>query len=173
MVLNMFRQIKVLPLLFIFIFFLSKSTLAEDIISSNSGGKVIHWTLQNAPNIAYNLIDDDKTNYWSSGELVFPQVITFSMPINKRFEGFSVTAKNEKNSSTWAKKIRISSADPFPHMGGWVELVELELPANGEEYFIKVNPYRGRYFRLEIFSTHGIHAKEVSLKNFSVYDVVQ
>ena len=58
-------------------------------------------------------------------------------------------------------------------MGGWVELIEVELPENGEEYFIRVNRNRGRYFRLEKFSTHGIHAKEVSLKNFSVFDVVQ
>ena len=69
--------------------------------------------------------------------------------------------------------IRISSADPFPHMGGWVELVEIELPADGLQQIIKIEPARGRYFRLEIFSTHGSSPTEVSISNFSVYDTME
>lgn len=151
----------------------TKNLNAEDIISVNSGGKVIHWTFEKAPNVAHNIIDTDKDTYWSSGKAVFPQVITFSMPGNKRFEGFSVIAKNANDPTTWAKEIRISSADPFPHMGGWVELVEIELPKDGKETIIKIEPTRGRYFRLEIFSTHGSSPTEVSLSSFSVYNKME
>ena len=151
----------------------TNNLIAEDIISVNSGGKVIHWTLEKAPNIAHNIIDANKDSYWSSGKAVFPQVVTFSMPVNKRFEGFSVTAKNAGNPQNWAKNIRISSADPFPHMGGWVELVEIELPADGLQQVIKIEPARGRFFRLEIFSTHGSSPTEVSISNFSVYDKME
>ena len=162
--------------LFLFCFLIilfNKNLIAEDMISVNSGGKVIHWTLEKIPNIAHNIIDANKDSYWSSGKAVFPQVVTFSMPTNKRFEGFSVTAKNSGNPLNWAKKIRISSADPFPHMGGWVELVEIELPADGLQQIIKIEPARGRYFRLEIFSTHGSSPTEVSISNFSVYDTME
>ena len=162
--------------LFLFCFLIilfNKNLIAEDIISVDSGGKVIHWTLEKIPNIAHNIIDTNKDSYWSSGKAVFPQVVTFSMPTNKRFEGFSVTAKNAGNPLNWAKNIRISSADPFPHMGGWVELVEIELPADGLQQVIKIEPARGRYFRLEIFSTHGSSPTEVSISNFSVYDTME
>ena len=58
-------------------------------------------------------------------------------------------------------------------MGGWVELVEIELPADGLQQLIKIEPARGRYFRLEIFSTHGSSPTEVSISNFSVYDIME
>ena len=93
------------------------------------------------------------------------------MPSNKRFEALSFISKTNHDPGTWAKHIRFSSADPFPHMGGWEILVDTDLPETGDEKFITIDAKRGRYFRLEIFSTHDQLATEASFNQLKVVDV--
>ncbi len=145
---------------------------AEDLISIKSGGKAIHWTSEKYPFITKNIIDDIEETYWVSSGNTLPHVLTFSLPSNKRFEFLSFIAKNNNKPETWAKHIRISSADPFPHMGGWEVIANLNLSQTGEEKIITIDPKRGRYFRLEIFSTQNEMAKEASFSQFKVMDLL-
>ena len=157
-------------LLGIVVFNFINIAIAEDLISSKSGGKAIHWTSEKYPFIAQNIIDDREQTYWVSSGNILPHVLTFSLPSNKRFESLSFTAKNNNKPETWAKHIRISSADPFPHMGGWEVIADLNLPKTGVEKIITIEPKRGRYFRLEIFTTQSEAAKEASFGKFKVLD---
>lgn len=158
-------------LLGILFFNLINFSLAEDLISIRSGGKAIHWTSEKYPFVTKNIIDDIKETYWVSSGNTLPHVLTFSLPNNKRFESLSFITKNNHKPGTWAKHIRISSADPFPHMGGWEVIADLNLPITGVEKIITIEPKRGRYFRLEIFSTQDENAKEASFTQLKVLDV--
>ena len=165
----MLSQIKVT----IYIFFISIlfifSTYSKDLISYDEGGKVVHWTSQDDINKAKNLIDSDTKSYWSTSNLSFPQVLTYAFPENKRFEAIIIKAKNGSDARSWAKEIRISTADPFPHMGGWIEIERLLFSSNGEEKVISFEGMRGRYFRIEIFSNFGSDTS-ISLGSFQVLD---
>lgn len=163
---NFFKFIS-LNFILLFVSFIS---LAEDLISTKSGGKAVHWTSEKAPFRAKNIIDSLKETYWVSSGNTLPHVLTFSMPSNKRFEALSFIAKNNNENGSWAKHIRISSADPFPHMGGWEVIANISLPKTGEEKIIVIEGKRGRYFRLEIFSTQEKFAKEASFGQFKVLD---
>jgi len=154
------------------IFCISIPTFAENLISIQSGGKAIHWTSEKHPFIARNVIDNNKSSYWVSSGNTLPHVLTFSLPNNKRFESLSFISKTDHEPGTWAKHIRISSADPFPHMGGWEIIADINLPASGNEKIITIDNKRGRYFRLEIFSTHDVLAKEASFSQFKVLDAL-
>ena len=123
-------------------------------------------------NLNKDIIDDIEETYWVSSGNTLPHVLTFSLPSNKRFEFLSFIAKNNNKPETWAKHIRISSADPFPHMGGWEVIADLNLSQTGEEKIITIDPKRGRYFRLEIFSTQNEMAKEASFSQFKVMDLI-
>ena len=136
-----------------------------------SGGKAIHWTSEKYPFITKNIIDNNVNTYWVSSGNILPHVLTFSLPSNKRFEALSFISKTNHDPGTWAKHIRFSSADPFPHMGGWEILVDTDLPETGDEKFITIDAKRGRYFRLEIFSTHDQLATEASFNQLKVVDV--
>jgi len=142
---------------------------AEDIISSENGGKAIHWTSEDAVNRARNLIDKDDNSFWSTSDMTFPQVLTYALPDNKRFEAIIIKAENNSNKESWANEIRVSTADPFPHMGGWIEIKKIVLPKNGSEKIINFEGIRGRYFRIEIFSNQG-SSSSISLGGFKVID---
>ena len=151
--------------------FMNFNTYAEDLISIKSGGKAIHWTTESFPNLARNIIDGIEDTYWLSVGNTLPHVLTFSMPSNKRFEALSFKAENSNDQGTWAHHIRISSADPFPHMGGWEVIEDIKLPKTGKEKIIAIDGKRGRYFRLEIFSTQDKSAREETFAKFKVFDV--
>ncbi len=165
----MLRQIKIL----IFVSYVSilyfYNSFANDIISSDQGGKVVHWTSEHYINKAVNLIDSDKESYWSTSDLSFPQVLTYAFPENKRFEAIIIISKNNSDPSSWAREVRVSTADPFPHMGGWIEIERVYLPANGDEKVISFDGMRGRYFRIEIFSNFGSDMS-TSLGSFKILD---
>ena len=146
---------------------------AEDLISIKSGGKVIHWTSEKYPFITKNIIDDIEETYWVSSGNTLPHVLTFSLPSNQRFESLSFISKTNEDQGTWVKHIRISSADPFPHMGGWEIIADINLPESGDEKIINIEAKRGRYFRLEIFSTQDELAKEASFSQLKVLDVIE
>ena len=57
-------------------------------------------------------------------------------------------------------------------MGGWEVIADLNLSQTGEEKIITIDPKRGRYFRLEIFSTQNEMAKEASFSQFKVMDLL-
>ncbi|MAU28550.1 MAG: hypothetical protein CMJ07_05125 [Pelagibacterales bacterium] len=166
----MLLQIKHILLIIIYFCIISFSN-AEDLIALGSGGKAIHWTSEKYPFITKNIIDNNINTYWVSSGNILPHVLTFSLPSNKRFEALSFISKTNHDRGTWAKHIRVSSADPFPHMGGWEILAEIDLPETGDEKYITVDAKRGRYFRLEIFSTHDQLATEASFNQFKVVDV--
>jgi hypothetical protein len=149
---------------------LTNSAYSKDIIAIQSGGKAVHWTSESSPHLTINVINGVKEGYWSSSGNVFPQVLTFSLPKNKRFEALSFTAKNINDQGSWAHHIRISSADPFPHMGGWEVIAEIKLPENGEEKIISFEGKRGRYFRLEIFSAQDKSASNVTFSKLKIFD---
>tara|TARA_Y100001934_G_scaffold16383_1_gene19633 strand:- start:335 stop:844 length:510 start_codon:yes stop_codon:yes gene_type:complete len=158
---------------FLLIFCFSIPTFAENLISIQSGGQAIHWTSEKHPFIARNVIDNNKSSYWVSSGNTLPHVLTFSLPSNKRFESLSFISKTNEDQGTWAKHIRISSADPFPHMGGWEIIADIDLPKSGDEKIINIEAKRGRYFRLEIFSTQDELAKEASFSQLKVLDVIE
>ena len=166
----MFLQSKFLLFTIVFFNFVN-FTFAKDLISIKSGGKAVHWTSEKVPHVTKNIIDDIEETYWVSSGNTLPHVLTFSLPNNKRFESLSFITKNNHKPGTWAKHIRISSADPFPHMGGWEVIADLNLPITGVEKIITIEPKRGRYFRLEIFSTQDENAKEASFTQLKVLDV--
>ena len=165
----MLLQIKILTFIFCVSILYSFYCFANDIISSDQGGKVVHWTSQDSVNKAKNIIDADERTYWSTSDLSFPQVLTYAFPENKRFEAIIIKAKNVSEPKSWAKEVRVSTADPFPHMGGWVEIKRVFLPQNGTEKVISFDGMRGRYFRIEIFSNFGSD-KSISLGSFKVLD---
>ena len=167
----MLLQNKLIFIGFLFFFSLSFSN-AEDLITMQSGGKAIHWTSQKYPFLANNIIDNIDGSYWVSSGNTLPHVLTFSLPSNKRFESLSFISKTNEDPGTWAKHIRISSADPFPHMGGWEIIADINLPESGDEKIINIEAKRGRYFRLEIFSTQDELAKEASFNQLKVLDVI-
>ena len=146
---------------------------AEDLISIKSGGKAIHWTSEKYPFLTKNIIDNIEETYWVSSGNTLPHVLTFSLPSNQRFESLSFISKTNEDQGTWAKHIRISSADPFPHMGGWEIIADINLPESGDEKIINIEAKRGRYFRLEIFSTQDELAKEASFSQLKVLDVIE
>ena len=151
--------------------FMNLNTYAEDLIAIKSGGKAIHWTTEKSPHLALNIIDGKADTFWVSSGNTFPHVLAFSMPSNKRFEALSFKAENSNGQGTWAHHIRISSADPFPHMGGWEVIEDIKLPKTGQEKIIAIDGKRGRYFRLEIFSTQDEAASEASFGEFKVIDI--
>jgi len=75
---------------------LTNSAYSKDIIAIESGGKAVHWTSESSPHLTINVINGVKEGYWSSSGNVFPQVLTFSLPKNKRFEALSFTTKKYK-----------------------------------------------------------------------------
>ena len=162
-----------LILLGILFFNVTDLVSAEDLISIKSGGKAIHWTSEKYPFITKNIIDDIEETYWVSSGNTLPHVLTFSLPSNQRFESLSFISKTNEDQGTWAKHIRISSADPFPHMGGWEIIADIDLPESGDEKIINIEAKRGRYFRLEIFSTQDELAKEASFSSLKVLDVIE
>ena len=165
---NKFIKLTSYILILVFISFYSN---AEDLISLKSGGKAVHWTSEKFPFVTQNIIDYKEESYWVSSGNTLPHVLTFALPINKRFEALSLISKNENEKGTWAKHIRVSSADPFPHMGGWEVIANIEMSEKGDEKIISIDSKRGRYFRLEIFSTLSETAKEASFSQFKVIDV--
>jgi len=154
-------------------FYIINPLFAKDLISIESGGKAIHWTSEKYPFITKNVIDNKEDTYWVSSGNTLPHVLTFSLPNNKRFKSLSFISKTDHESGTWAKHIRVSSADPFPHMGGWEIIADIDLPESGDEKIINIEAKRGRYFRLEIFSTQDELAKEASFSSLKVLDVIE
>ena len=173
MELSMFPQSSFVKFLLVTLLysFMNFNTYAEDLISIKSGGKAIHWTSESFPNLAINIIDGIEDTYWLSAGNTLPHVLTFSMPSNKRFEALSFKAENSNGQGTWAHHIRISSANPYPHMGGWEVIADIKLPITGQEKIIAIDRKRGRYFRLEIFSTQDQAASEASFGEFKVLDI--
>ena len=164
----MLLQSKLIKLILLVL--LTNNAYSKDIIATQSGGKAVHWTSENPPHATINVINGINKGYWASSGNIFPQVLTFSLPKNKRFEALSFTAKNINDHGSWADHIRISSADPFPHMGGWEVIAEIKLPENGEEKIISFEGKRGRYFRLEIFSSQDKTASNVTFSKFKIFD---
>ena len=78
---------------FLLIFCTSTPTIAENLISIQSGGKAIHWTSEKHPFIARNIIDNNKSSYWVSSGNILPHVLTFALPSNQRFESLSFISK--------------------------------------------------------------------------------
>ena len=135
------------------------------------GGKVVQRSAElSKERSASNLIDDNINTTWNSGTDIFPIVIMFSMPKNKRFVGLGLNNRTEDDPSTWAKNIKVGTANPFPHMGEWTELIETELSNKGELTFFDIGVNRGRYFRIEISSAQGSNPGSVGLGSFHVYD---
>jgi hypothetical protein len=56
-------------------------------------------------------------------------------------------------------------------MGGWEVIADIKLPITGNEKIIVIDGKRGRYFRLEIFSTQDEAASEASFGEFKVIDI--
>ena len=164
----MLLQSRLIYLLFIVLLF--NNAYSKDIIATQSGGKAVHWTSEKLPHATINVINGVKEGYWSSSGNIFPHVLTFALPNNKRFEALSFTAKNINDRGSWAHHIRISSADPFPHMGGWEVIAEINLPESGEEKIFSFEGKRGRYFRLEIFSAQDNTASNVTFGKLKVFD---
>ena len=165
----MFHLYNICLLVLLINFFFIYDVFSKDLISYDQGGKVVHWTSEDSENKAINLIDTDQNSYWSTSDISFPQVITYAFPENKRFEAIIIKGKNDSEQNSWAHEVRVSTADPFPHMGGWIEIRRVFLPENGFEKIISFDGMRGRYFRIEIFSNHGSQ-KSISLGSFKVLD---
>jgi hypothetical protein len=165
----MLLQSKLIKLILLVL--LTNNAYSKDIIATQSGGKAVHWTSENSPHLTINVINGVKEGHWASLDNIFPHVLTFALPKNKRFEALSFTAKNKGSQDSWAQHIRISSADPFPHMGGWEVIADIKLPITGHEKIIVIDGKRGRYFRLEIFSTQDEAASEASFGEFKVIDI--
>ena len=172
MVLDMFLPIcKLFSLIFIMSLYCFQSLAKEDLISNELGGKVVQRSAElSEERSASNLIDGKVNTSWNSGTDIFPIVIMFSMPKNKRFVGLGINNRTEDDPSTWAKNIKVGTANPFPHMGGWTELIEVELSNKGEIILFDVGVNRGRYFRIEISSALGSNPGSVGLGSFHVYD---
>ena len=167
----MFCQIVKLFFFMTFFFVHSQLIASEDLISQKMGGKVVQRSAElSADRSASNLIDGDNHTTWNSGTDIFPIVIMFSMPKNKRFVGLGLNNRTEDDSSTWAKKVKVGTANPFPHMGEWTELIDVELSDKGGLIFFNVGVNRGRYFRIEISSAQGSDPGTVGLGSFHVYD---
>ena len=154
----MYRLINITFIVISINFLNAYNSISKDLISNLHGGKVVHWTSEDSINKAENLIDDDESSYWSTSDISFPQVLTYAFPENKRFEAIIIKSANNDEKSSWAREVRISTADPFPHMGGWVEIERVLLPQNGQKklFLLRVKGvdiFDLKYFQIMVLKT--------------------
>ncbi len=98
-----------------------------------------------------------------------PQEIIFRLPASTRFNTLVFKAPSGSASGQWARGVAVYTADPFPTMGGWKLVAELELtPEPGDQVFA-VPAVDGRFVRLLITRAQSADAPRVSLGKFKLF----
>jgi hypothetical protein len=152
----------------------SGSVEAQDsslnLLAATNGGALIGRTTELPDRTANHLIDDaGARTAWASSEFVFPQTLTFRLAKNRPFNTIVIDPAGDTDDANWAKSIRISTADPFPHMGGWVSVTIVTLAKSAGDQTFTFEKVSGRFIRLVIDSVQGDDAERVSLGNVGLF----
>jgi hypothetical protein len=155
----------------------SALVLAEErnLVAARNGSVVIKWTSEWGQSEsgewrARHLIDEQITpTGWAAADGSMPQEIIFRLPILFRFNTLVFNPKSVEPDSHWAKDIAIYTADPFPTMGGWKLVAQVQLTREPVDQLFTVPAVDGRFIRIVITSAQIANAPRVSLNEFKVY----
>jgi hypothetical protein len=151
----------------------SLSISAEDknLVAARNGAQVIKYTSQLGDKWrAENLIDEHTTpGGWSSGDGSLPQEIIIRLPVSSRFNTLVFNLDSGVPENQWAREISVYTADPFPTMGGWRLVAQIQLARRPGDQAFTVDSTDGRFIRLVIASTQSPGAERVTLNEFRVF----
>jgi hypothetical protein len=143
----------------------------KDLVAARNGAQVIKYTSQLGGEWrAEKLIDDQVTPAgWASADDSMPQEIIVRLPALSRFNTLVFNTKTEAPDGQWAKDVSVYTADPFPTMGGWRLVAQVQLARVLADQVFTVAPVDGRFIRVVITSTQSPDAPRVSLGKFKLF----
>src|SRR5262245_23396362 len=152
---------------------LVSTSLAEEknLAAARNGAQVIKYTSQlSESRRAETLIDGHGApGGWASGDGSLPQEILIRLPAVARFNTLVFNLASDGPDGGWAKDVSVHTAEPFPTMGGWKPVAELQLARQPADQVFTVAQAEGRFIRLLITSTHSPGATRVSLNEFKLF----
>jgi hypothetical protein len=150
---------------------ISVSAEEKNLVAARNGGQVIKYTSQlNDMWRAENLIDEHTTpGGWSSADGSLPQEIIIRLPGSARFNTLVFNLDSGVPDNQWAREISIYTADPFPTMGGWKLVGQVQLARQPGDQTFTVDSTDGRFIRLVIASTQSSGAERVTLNAFRIF----
>ena len=143
----------------------------RDLVAAASGGQVIKYTSELGGDWrAARLIDGAAApGGWASADASMPQEIIFRLPASTRFNTLVFMGPGDPARGQWAREVAVYAADPFPTMGGWKLVAQVELvPEPGDQSF-SVPASDGRFIRLLITRAQSADAPRVSLGKFKLF----
>jgi hypothetical protein len=149
----------------------SASAEEKDLVAARNGAQVIKYTSQLGGEWrAEKLIDDQVTTAgWASADGSMPQEIIVRLPALSRFNTLVFRTQAEAPESQWAKDVSVYTADPFPTMGGWKLVAQVQLGRLPADQVFTVTAVDGRFIRVVITSAQSPDAPRVSLGKFKVF----
>jgi len=143
----------------------------KNLVAARNGAQVIKYTSQLGGEWrAEKLIDDQiMPAGWASADGSMPQEIIFRLPALSRFDTLVFNPQSEAPDSQWARNVSIYTADPFPTMGGWKLVAQVQLTRLPADQVFTVAPVDGRFIRVVITSAQSPDAPRVSLNKFKVF----
>ena len=150
---------------------LSVSAEEKNLVAARNGGQVIKYTSELSDKWrAENLIDEHTTpGGWSSADGSLPQEIIFRLPVSSRFNTLIFNLDSGAPDNQWAREISVYTADPFPTMGGWKLVAQVQLARRPVDQVFTVDSTDGRFIRLVINSTQSTGAERITLNGFRMF----
>jgi len=143
---------------------------ATNMLAASAGADIVQRSTERPGQSAANLLDDQgAATSWASAEAIFPQTIMFRLAKNQPFNQVVINPAGDPDPRNWLKTLVISTADPFPHMGGWTMVTEMELAPIARSQVFAFEEVRGRYLRLEIRSAQSDDATWVSIGSVELF----
>jgi len=143
---------------------------ATNMLAGAAGADIVQRSTERPGQTAANLLDDHgAATGWASAEAVFPQTIMFRLAKNQPFNQVVINPAGDPDPRNWLKILVISTADPFPHMGGWTVVTQVELAPVAKSQVFSFEEARGRYLRLEIRSAQSVDATWVSIGSVELF----
>jgi hypothetical protein len=143
----------------------------KNLVAARNGGQVIKYTSELGGEWrAEKLIDEHATpGGWASANGPFPQEIIVRLPVSSRFNTLVFNLESGASDGEWARDIAVYTADPFPTMGGWKLVAQVQLGRHPTDQVFTVAPQDGRFIRLLITSAQSPDAARVSLNQFKLF----
>jgi hypothetical protein len=151
----------------------SAATAAQDrdLAASANGARVIKYTSEAGGEWrADRLIDGaSEAGGWASTDASLPQEIILRLPVSARFNTLVFSVPAGSADGHWARQIAVYTADPFPTMGGWKLVAQLDLKREPGDQVFTVPAIDGRFIRLLITGAQASDAPRVSLGRFKLF----
>ena len=143
----------------------------KNLVAAANGAQVIKYTSQFGGEWrAEKLIDERITPAgWASADGSMPQEIIFRLPTLSRFNTLVFNPQSDAPDSQWARDISVYTADPFPTMGGWKLVAEVQLTRQPTDQVFTVASVDGRFIRVVITTAQSPDAPRVSLNKFKLF----